>query len=77
VSNITVRTKSFTGTTDSINCNAGEKVLSGGMTNNGSGNAFFVKESGPTPSTNGSTPTGWKVTFSASAAGTVSVVCGS
>ena len=48
--------------TVSIDCNLGERATGGGGTN-GAIAGVHLKQSGPTPATQGATPTGWSVTF--------------
>ena len=48
--------------TVSIDCNLVERATGGGGTNGGAA-GVHLKQSGPTPATQGATPTGWTVTF--------------
>lgn len=48
--------------TATANCEAGERAVGGGGTNNGTV-GVHLKESHPTPATQGETPTGWSVTY--------------
>ena len=47
--------------TTSVDCNAGERAVGGGGTNDGAA-GVHLKQSNPTPATQGATPTGWAVT---------------
>ena len=48
--------------TTSVDCNGGERAVGGGGTNNGTA-GIHLKQSNPTPATQGATPTGWSVTY--------------
>ena len=48
--------------TVSIDCALGERATGGGGANGGAA-GVHLKQSGPTPATQGATPTGWTVTF--------------
>jgi len=48
--------------TATVDCNAGEKAVGGGGTNNGAA-GVHLKQSNPTPATQDGVPTGWAVTY--------------
>jgi hypothetical protein len=48
--------------TTSVDCNAGERAVGGGGTNNAAA-GVHLKQSNPTPATQGATSTGWAVTY--------------
>ena len=48
--------------TATVDCNQGEKATGGGGSNGGA-SGVHLKQSSPTPSTQGGTPTGWSATY--------------
>ena len=48
--------------TAAVDCSRGERATGGGGTNGGVA-GVHLKQTGPTPATQGATPTGWMATF--------------